>query len=366
MVEQTLVTNSMKQQFKTADETVMQQYKIKKVNTWGVSQTRILVLTDSNLYLFEPRLVKKAKLSRTYAIVDMAAFIKSKESQQIVICFPSAKDLHLDGLSAEQRDNLIKFAQSRYLQLAPDKTLKIYEVPNQNLKEYAYDNSNYGLLNAPDESFRQKEQEIVGPNVPLEDPDDEEERESFFERAIRNPESFHQKHRPTFKKVDGCANTVLIRDEESQTTLKVLRAEALTLDKLVIQDPSQPFVKASKTVLLDEKSSRAKRNTVEIKVDQLETRNSTGSTDRELNKSQTTKKREVFTEVGELVKDVFSRSSTAGLTKIEDFEFKNQIKKAGPGKIYLAKHHETGIYYDILSMRKDKLIQKGYINSIKK
>ena len=98
----------------------------------------------------------------------------------------------------------------------------------------------------------------------------------------------------------------------------------------------------------------------------METRNSTGSTDRELNKSQTTKKREVFTEVGELVKDVFSRSSTAGLTKIEDFEFKNQIKKAGPGKIYLAKHHETGIYYDILSMRKDKLIQKGYINSIKK
>ena len=52
--------------------------------------------------------------------------------------------------------------------------------------------------------------------MPLEDPDDEEERESFFERAIRNPESFHQKHRPTFKKVDGCANTVLIRDEETQ------------------------------------------------------------------------------------------------------------------------------------------------------
>ena len=51
--------------------------------------------------------------------------------------------------------------------------------------------------------------------MPLEDPDDEEERESFFERAIRNPESFHQKHRPTFKKVDGCANTVLIRDEET-------------------------------------------------------------------------------------------------------------------------------------------------------
>lgn len=72
-------------------------------------------MTDSNLYLFEPRLVKKAKLSRTYAIVDMAAFIKSKESQQLVISFPTSKDLQLDGLSQEQRDNLIKFGQSRYL-----------------------------------------------------------------------------------------------------------------------------------------------------------------------------------------------------------------------------------------------------------
>ena len=115
--------------------------------------------------------------------------------------------------------------------------------------------------------------------MPLEDPDDEEERESFFERAIRTPESFHQKHRPTFKKVDGCANTVLIRDEETQTTLKVLKSEALTLDKLEIQDPSQPFVKAATNTVNLDKPNRAGRNTVELKADSLNTRSSTASTE---------------------------------------------------------------------------------------
>ena len=80
------------------------------MNKWGVPQSRILVLTDSQLYLFEPRLVKKAKLSRTYAIEEMAAFIKSEASSQIVISYPSSKDLQIDGLSAEQRDALIQYA----------------------------------------------------------------------------------------------------------------------------------------------------------------------------------------------------------------------------------------------------------------
>ena len=78
--------------------------------------------------------------------------------------------------------------------------------------------------------------------------------------------------------------------------------------------------------------------------------------EKKLNSSLMLKKREVFSEVKGLVTDVFSRSSNAGQTEIEDFEFKNQIRKAGHGKIYLAKHNETGIFYDILCMRKDKLI----------
>ena len=59
----------------------------------------------------------------------------------------------------------------------------------------------------------------------------------------------------------------------------------------------------------------------------------------------------------DIVKEVvFSRSSTIEKVKIEDFEFKESIRRAGPGKIYLAKLPDTGMFYDVLSMRKDKLI----------
>lgn len=80
-------------------------------------------------------------------------------------------------------------------------------------------------------------------------------------------------------------------------------------------------------------------------------------------------KRDVISEAAELVKEkLFSRSSTTteNQIKIEDFEFKKHIRKTGPGKIYLAKLPATGTFYDVLSMRKDKLLQKGYVNSMKK
>ena len=70
--------------------------------------------------------------------------------------------------------------------------MKIYEVPFANLKDYAYDNTNYGLENLPDDYYRLKDEEVVSPEaLKLEDPDDEEERTSFFEKALTNPRSFH-------------------------------------------------------------------------------------------------------------------------------------------------------------------------------
>ena len=117
----------------------------------------------------------------------MAAIIKSTESAQLVLSFPKSKDLRIDGLNQSQASLLIQFTQSRYVQLEPAKTLKIYGVPFANLKDYAYDNTNYGLENLPVEEYRLKNEEVVGPEVPLEDAESEEDRTSFFERALKNP-----------------------------------------------------------------------------------------------------------------------------------------------------------------------------------
>ena len=70
MVEQSsIVTNVIIEQFNDPSETVLYAEKIKKVSTWGVNQTRILILSEATLYIFEEKgLKKRPKLSRGYPI----------------------------------------------------------------------------------------------------------------------------------------------------------------------------------------------------------------------------------------------------------------------------------------------------------
>ena len=112
---------------------------------------------------------------------------------------------------------------------------------------------------------------------------------------------------------------------------------------------------------------RVVRNSLTVDIAETQNQNKERANTSQMNKSQMVQKRDVISEAAELVKDkVFSRKSTTGQVKLEEFEFKKHIRKAGPGKIYLAKLPSTGCYYDIMSMRKDRLIQRGYINSIKR
>ena len=61
------------------------------------------------VYLFEEKLLKGQILSRSYPIDSMAAVIKSSESTQIVLSFPQAKDLRIEGLNKRQASLLIEF-----------------------------------------------------------------------------------------------------------------------------------------------------------------------------------------------------------------------------------------------------------------
>ena len=59
----------MIEQFKDPTETVLYSEKIKKISTYGMKQTRIMILSEAMLYLFEEKgLKKKPKLSRGYPI----------------------------------------------------------------------------------------------------------------------------------------------------------------------------------------------------------------------------------------------------------------------------------------------------------
>ena len=44
----------------------------------------------------------------------------------------------------------------------PEKTLCIYGVPQNNLKEFSQDNKKYGFVNLPEDKYRLRDQEFAG------------------------------------------------------------------------------------------------------------------------------------------------------------------------------------------------------------
>ena len=103
----------------------------------------------------------------------MAAFIKSTKTNEIVLSFPNAKDLRCIGLSAAQVNDLKSAIQLRYVNKCPERTLMIYGVPVNNLKEYSQDNKKYGFVNLPEDKYRLRDEEIAG----TQEPDQAEETE---------------------------------------------------------------------------------------------------------------------------------------------------------------------------------------------
>ena len=92
----------------------------------------------------------------------MVAFIKSTKTNEIVLSFPNAKDLRCIGLTAEEVQSLQSSIQLRYVNKCPEKTLCIYGVPQNNLKEFSQDNKKYGFVNLPEDKYRLRDQEFAG------------------------------------------------------------------------------------------------------------------------------------------------------------------------------------------------------------
>ena len=100
MVESTsntnLVTTEMEKCFNDPNEPVLFQSKVVKLSRFNIEQRRILVATGDHIYLFD-----RNKLNRRHRVTNMAAFIKSTKTNEIVLSFPNAKDLRCIGLNAE-------------------------------------------------------------------------------------------------------------------------------------------------------------------------------------------------------------------------------------------------------------------------
>ena len=103
-----------------------------KLSRFNIEQRRVVILTGDHIYLFD-----KNNLNRRHRVTNMSAIIKSTVSTEVVLVFPNAKDLRMQGLTAEQVNDLQSAIQMRYINKCPTKTLEIYGVPQRSLREFS-------------------------------------------------------------------------------------------------------------------------------------------------------------------------------------------------------------------------------------
>ena len=153
------------------DEIIMYSDKCHKINTLGLKQERVLVLTTKFIYN-----LKKKKVRRKIKIVDVGAIIlSSKNDLDFVLHVPNEYDYRYQ---VETRKEFVDILQLRFSNLDSENTLKIYSV-TENLKMYTttLKDKKYGLYKLPEESCRLREMEIAGAKNFEEDAELEEKLE---------------------------------------------------------------------------------------------------------------------------------------------------------------------------------------------
>ena len=92
-----LVTQAMIGNFADPNAPIVFAKNVGKLTRHNDQQERLIVMSGEHLYLFGGE-----KLQRRHRMMKMAAFIYSTASDEVVFCFPEAKDLRFMGLTPEE------------------------------------------------------------------------------------------------------------------------------------------------------------------------------------------------------------------------------------------------------------------------
>jgi hypothetical protein len=122
------VSHKMTLEFQNPTEEVIYCSPVKKITWRLIPRERTLVLTDQKIYLF-----KKDSISRIYEYRNLVGLVKSS-SNQIILLAALSKNLHFD--SAVDLPTLIALIQTNFHRDEPERTLKLYEVPEKNISQY--------------------------------------------------------------------------------------------------------------------------------------------------------------------------------------------------------------------------------------
>ena len=102
--------------------------KCKKISRWGIAQDRIAILSTHCVYLLSNKDVRKK-----VPIADCKYIIKSMTSKEVLLYFNDELDMRL---ISEERDAFLTELKKTFAHFCPTRTLKVYGIPKESLKEY--------------------------------------------------------------------------------------------------------------------------------------------------------------------------------------------------------------------------------------
>jgi hypothetical protein len=151
------VVNEMFPEGNTLDESPLLICKCKKISRWGIAQDRLAILCTHYVYLMSYKAVRKK-----VPIADLKYIVRSTQSKEVLLYFHDEFDIRM---ITEDRDNFLSLLKLRFAHFCPQKTLKVYGIPKESLKEYKSmankrGSNQFTFDNEPPAKFRLKQEEI--------------------------------------------------------------------------------------------------------------------------------------------------------------------------------------------------------------
>ena len=147
----------------------------KRIDPQNRQAERILVVTQDHVYFF----TEDSVLNRKFEIQGIKAIIRAQQSDEFVFVFArQTKDMRIGGLDAAQKLQLQQAVRDNFARISPERTLQIYEVPQQQLGEFTRANRNTPQYMLPRTNYRLTSEEIAGSQ-----PEEEDDEESKMARS---------------------------------------------------------------------------------------------------------------------------------------------------------------------------------------
>ena len=116
---------------------------------------RILLLSTTGIYL-----LNKEECRRALKIAEIKYLIRSETSPEMMIYFRDETDLRLRIYEEEDKMQAFMTLVAKFTQVNPYTHLKLFGVPEEDLKKYRPQSSDYAFDVEPAEKYRLKDEEV--------------------------------------------------------------------------------------------------------------------------------------------------------------------------------------------------------------